>query len=56
MGEVRIKELGWRRVVDVAIDPVEWGRAALVDESGGVWLWGWKRISGNMKGESEMAL
>lgn len=28
-----------RRHVDVALDPLSWGRAAIVDEGGGVWLW-----------------
>ncbi|BEJ01692.1 hypothetical protein CcaverHIS631_0603740 [Cutaneotrichosporon cavernicola] len=40
----RVAELGQnstdrRRHVDVAMDPYSWGRAAIVDEGGGVWLW-----------------
>ncbi|BEJ16976.1 hypothetical protein CspHIS471_0603770 [Cutaneotrichosporon sp. HIS471] len=40
----RVAELGQnstdrRRHVDVAMDPHSWGRAAIVDEGGGVWLW-----------------
>ncbi|GMK54191.1 hypothetical protein CspeluHIS016_0107770 [Cutaneotrichosporon spelunceum] len=40
----RVAELDRRltdglRHVDVAIDPREWSRVAIVDEGGGVWLW-----------------
>ena len=28
-----------RRHMDVALDPIEWSRALVVDESGGLWLW-----------------
>lgn len=39
-----------RRHVDVALDPLSWGRAAIVDEGGGVWLW-WEekqRVEGEL--------
>ena len=36
---LRSTETSGRRHVDVALDPVTWSRALVVDESGGVWLW-----------------
>lgn len=40
-----------RRHVDVALDPLSWGKAAVVDEAGGVWLWseGRETISGRIQ-------
>ncbi|KLT43178.1 hypothetical protein CC85DRAFT_284735 [Cutaneotrichosporon oleaginosum] len=36
-----------RRHVDVALDPFHWGRAAVVDEGGGVWMWWEEKDRGN---------
>lgn len=33
-----------RRLVDVALDPLSYGRAVIADEGGGVWLW-WEEKS-----------
>jgi hypothetical protein len=56
MGEIRLKALRGRRVMDAVFDPTEWGRVLIVDESGGVWIWRWDRTIGGAKGASEMSL
>lgn len=33
-----------RRHADVALDHETWSRALIVDESGGLWLWGEERV------------
>lgn len=56
IGEIRNEDLGGKRPMDVAMDPTEWGKAVVVDEGGGVWVWGWKRVTLGAKGESGMVL
>jgi hypothetical protein len=48
VGELPMSATEGRPHVDVELDPLTWGRAAVVDDQGGVWLWweGKERIEG----------
>lgn len=45
-----------RRHVDVALDPKVWGRAVIVDEGGGLWMWSEERIIVRDRTEKKMRL
>lgn len=39
IGELTVAATDGHQHVDVALDPLSWSRAAVVDDSGAVWLW-----------------
>ena len=41
---LRSADTGDLRHVDAALDPTTWGRAVIIDERGGVWLWCMKKL------------
>ncbi len=43
-GVITSAETEERRHVDVALDPLNWSRALIIDECGGVWLWWENRV------------
>ena len=45
-----------RRIVDCAMDPVNWAHCALVDEAGGVWSWYEEKVEKQERIEKVMRL
>ena len=56
VAELTYDDTGGRRHIDVALDPTHWGRALVVDEGGGVWLWFEEKIEQLERVEKVMRL
>jgi hypothetical protein len=44
VGQLSISQTEGRRHVDMALDEANWGRALIVDEGGGLWLWSEEKV------------